>query len=307
MELVDYAAAEEHVACTLRHQDGSIEHLRARYLAGCDGPRSSVRRLAGIPFEGGSYPQTFALGDLEVDGNLERGAAHAFVGARGMLFFPLGRPASWRMIGMRPAVPGAAEHEEPPEPSLADMQTLVDAFTGGELRLRDPVWLTYFRLHHRQAVHYRAGRLFVAGDAAHVHSPAGAQGMNTGIQDAWNLGWKLALVDRGLADEALLDSYEAERWPIGRFVLRFTDRATTIATRTAESSGRFEPRWPRGWRRSYSAPGCVPTASAPSPNCASTTETARPCTRASRPSAADRGPGIGSPTLASSTTGASAG
>lgn len=231
VELVDYAADEEGVACTLRHQDGSIEHLRARYLAGCDGARSSVRRLAGIPFEGGSYPQMFALGDLEVDGNLERGAAHAFIGARGMLFFfPLGRPASWRMIGMRPAVPGAAEHEEPPEPSLADLQTLVDAFTGGELRLRDPVWSTYFRLHHRQAVHYRAGRVFVAGDAAHVHSPAGAQGMNTGIQDAWNLGWKLALVDRGLADEALLDSYQAERWPIGRFVLRFTDRATTIAT-----------------------------------------------------------------------------
>jgi 2-polyprenyl-6-methoxyphenol hydroxylase-like FAD-dependent oxidoreductase len=231
VELVAFAADEQHVTCTLRHHDGSGEQLAARYLAGCDGARSRVRRLAGIPFEGGSYPQTFALGDLEVDGDLDRDAAHAFVGARGMLFFfPLGRPASWRMIGLRPAVPGAAEHEEPPEPSLADLHKLVDAFTGEELRLRDPVWMTYFRLHHRQAVRYRAGRVFLAGDAAHVHSPAGAQGMNTGIQDAWNLGWKLALVDRGLADAALLDSYQAERWPIGRFVLRFTDRATTIAT-----------------------------------------------------------------------------
>ena len=294
MELVDYAAAEEHVACTLRHQDGSTEHLRARYLAGCDGPRSSVRRLAGIPFEGGSYPQTFALGDLEVDGNLERGQRTPSL-ARGMLFFfPLGRPASWRMIGMRPAVPGAAEHEEPPEPSLADMQTLVDAFTGGELRLRDPVWLTYFRLHHRQAVHYRAGRLFVAGDAAHVHSPAGAQGMNTGIQDAWNLGWKLALVDRGLADEALLDSYEAERWPIGRFVLRFTDRATTIAT--------SDSRVVRAIRTQV-APRLAPLVLRPArvraygfrtlSQLRIHYQTARPCTRASRPSAADRGPGIG--------------
>jgi 2-polyprenyl-6-methoxyphenol hydroxylase-like FAD-dependent oxidoreductase len=231
VELVACAAAEEHVACTLRHEDGSMEQVRARYLAGCDGARSSVRRLAAIPFEGGSYPQTFALGDLEVDGDLDGDAAHAFAGACGMLFFfPLGRPASWRMIGIRQAVPGAAEHEEPPEPSLADLQGIADAFTGGELRLRDPVWLTYFRLHHRQATHYRAGRVFLAGDAAHVHSPAGAQGMNTGIQDAWNLGWKLALVDKGVADAALLDSYEAERWPIGRFVLRFTDRATTIAT-----------------------------------------------------------------------------
>jgi 2-polyprenyl-6-methoxyphenol hydroxylase-like FAD-dependent oxidoreductase len=231
VELVAFEAYEQGVICTLRHQDGSTEEVRARYLAGCDGARSTVRRLAGIPFKGGSYPQTFALGDLEVDGNLERDAAHAFVGARGMLFlFPLGRPASWRMLGMRPTVPGSSPQEVPPEPSLSDLQAIADGFTGGTLRLRDPAWLTYFGLHHRQAVDYRAGRVFLAGDAAHVHSPAGAQGMNTGIQDAWNLGWKLALVDRGLADPALLDSYQVERWPIGRYVLRFTDRATAIAT-----------------------------------------------------------------------------
>jgi 2-polyprenyl-6-methoxyphenol hydroxylase-like FAD-dependent oxidoreductase len=231
VELVAAAGDEQQVTCTLRDQDGSTEQVRARYLAGCDGARSTVRRLAGIPFEGGSYPQTFALGDLEVDGDLDRDAAHAYIGARGMLFFfPLGRPAGWRILGMRPAVSGATEHEEPPQPSLADLQAIADAFTAGKLRLRDPVWLTYFRLHHRQAGHCRVGRLFLAGDAAHVHSPAGAQGMNTGIQDAWNLGWKLALVGRGVADEALLDSYEAERWPIGRFVVRFTDRATSIAT-----------------------------------------------------------------------------
>jgi FAD binding domain/Aromatic-ring hydroxylase, C-terminal len=92
------------------------------------------------------------------------------------------------------------------------------------------MWLTYFRLHHRHAARYRAGRVFLAGDAAHVHSPAGAQGMNTGIQEAWNLGWKLALVARGIADEALLETYEIERQAIGRFVLRFTDRAARIAT-----------------------------------------------------------------------------
>jgi 2-polyprenyl-6-methoxyphenol hydroxylase-like FAD-dependent oxidoreductase len=231
VELVALAAAEQHVACTLRHRDGSTEELSVGYIVGCDGARSSVRRLAGIAFEGGSYPQTFALADLEVDGALERDAAHAFIAAPGMLFFfPLGRPASWRMGGMLPSLPGATWREEPPEPSLAELQAIADDFSGGTLRLRDPVWLTYFRLHHRQAVRYRAGRVFLAGDAAHVHSPAGAQGMNTGIQDACNLGWKLALVDAGLADEALLDSYEPERWPIGRFVLRLTDRATAIAT-----------------------------------------------------------------------------
>jgi 2-polyprenyl-6-methoxyphenol hydroxylase-like FAD-dependent oxidoreductase len=231
VELVALTVEEQQVTCTLRHKDGTTERLRVGYLVGCDGAHSSVRRLAGIPFEGGSYPQTFVLADLEVEGALERDAAHSFIAAAGMLFFfPLGRPANWRMGGMRPSLPGASEPEQPPEPSLAELQAIADAFTGGTLRLREPVWRTYFRLHHRQAVRYRAGRVFLAGDAAHVHSPAGAQGMNTGIQDAWNLGWKLALADRGVADEALLDSYQPERWPIGRFVLRFTDRATAIAT-----------------------------------------------------------------------------
>jgi 2-polyprenyl-6-methoxyphenol hydroxylase-like FAD-dependent oxidoreductase len=232
VELVSFSTSEQHVSCTLRHRDGSTEQVRARYLVGCDGAHSSVRQGAGIPFEGGRYPHTFVLADLEVDGELERGAAHIFIGRPGMLFFfPLGRPATWRMAGMRPTVLSANEHEqEALEPSLADLQAIAVAFTGGSLRLRDPVWLTYFRLHHRHATRYRAGRVFLAGDAAHVHSPAGAQGMNTGIQDAWNLGWKLALVSKGVADEALLDSYEAERRPVGRLVLRFTDRATRIAT-----------------------------------------------------------------------------
>jgi 2-polyprenyl-6-methoxyphenol hydroxylase-like FAD-dependent oxidoreductase len=231
VELVALEAEEKQVACTLRHPDGSTEQLRVRYLVGCDGAHSSVRHLAGIPFEGGSYPETFVLADLEVDGALERDAAHTFIAAPGMLFFfPLGQPASWRMGGMQPSLPDVTGREEPPEPSLAELQAIADAFTGGTLRLRDPVWLTYFRLHHRQAVRYRAGRVFLAGDAAHVHSPAGAQGMNTGIQDACNLGWKLALVEDGVADEALLDSYEPERWPVGNFVLRLTDRATAIAT-----------------------------------------------------------------------------
>jgi 2-polyprenyl-6-methoxyphenol hydroxylase-like FAD-dependent oxidoreductase len=232
VEQVGFVAGEQDVTCTLRHGHGRAESVQARYLVGCDGAHSSVRRGAGIPFEGGAYPQTFVLGDLEVDGDLERDVAHAFLGAGGMLFFfPLGSPTTWRMLGMRPLSAGPHEGEqERTEPALDDLQAIADVFTGGALRLRDPAWLTYFRLHHRHAARYRAGRVFLAGDAAHVHSPAGAQGMNTGIQDAWNLGWKLALAASGVADPTLLDTYEAERRPIGRFVLRFTDRAFTIAT-----------------------------------------------------------------------------
>jgi 2-polyprenyl-6-methoxyphenol hydroxylase-like FAD-dependent oxidoreductase len=229
VELVEFQVGEDDVLCTLRHEDERTERVHAHFVVGCDGAHSSVRHGAPIPFEGGAYPQTFVLGDLEVDGDLAHDAGHAFLGGAGMLFFfPLGRPATWRVLGMRP--PGGEDEQERSGPTLAELQAIANDFTGGRVRLRDPVWLTDFRLHHRHAARYRAGRVFLAGDAAHVHSPAGGQGMNTGIQDAWNLGWKLALVVKGIADEALLDTYETERWPIGRFVLRVTDRATSIAT-----------------------------------------------------------------------------
>jgi hypothetical protein len=108
--------------------------------------------------------------------------------------------------------------------SLGELQSMISEPTYQSVTLRDAAWLTRFRLHHRQAARYRAGRAFIAGDAAHIHSPVGGQGMNTGIQDAWNLGWKLAMVVQGRAGESLLDSYHAERWPVGRALLRATDR-----------------------------------------------------------------------------------
>ncbi|MBX6752453.1 MAG: FAD-dependent monooxygenase, partial [Micromonosporaceae bacterium] len=217
----------DHVACRLRHRDGHEEQTDARFVVGCDGAHSTVRDLAGIPFAGATYPQTFVLADVEADG-VAPGAAHVFVSAQGMLFlFPLVRPASWRLLAMRP------RHDPSPAaaPTLAEVQALADGYTGSTVRLHDPVWMTNFRLHHRAATRYRTGRLFLAGNAAHIHSPAGAQGMNTGIQDATNLGWKLAHVLRG-ANPALLHTYEPERAPIGRMVLRMTDRAFTIATAT---------------------------------------------------------------------------
>ena len=229
VELTGFSAAGDGVACTLRHRDGRTEEVAARYLAGCDGAASAVRRGAGIPFQGGAYPQTFALADLEAE-PLDRDSAHAFLAEEGIvLFFPLGRPASWRMLAMHPSLQG---RREPARPSLEELQVLADAMTDGGVRLRDPVWRTYFGLQHRHATRYRDGRLFMAGDAAHVHSPAGAQGMNTGIQDAWNLGWKLALVSRGIAEEALLDTYDTERRPVGGLVVRSTDRAFSAATST---------------------------------------------------------------------------
>ncbi|MGW5668304.1 FAD-dependent monooxygenase [Micromonospora sp. NPDC003776] len=229
VELVGLDRTGDGALATLRHTDGREEPVPARYVVGCDGAHSTVRHLAGIGFAGGAYPQTFVLADLEADG-LEPGMAHAFLSERGMLFFfPLGHPAGWRLLVMRPPT----DVVPPDAPvSLAEVQAFADAYTGATVRLSRPVWMTNFRLHHRAATRYGTGPVFLAGDAAHIHSPAGAQGMNTGIQDAVNLGWKLAQTLRGDADPSLLDSYETERAPVGRLVLRFTDRAFTVATST---------------------------------------------------------------------------
>jgi len=226
-ELLSACQRGDGVLATVRHLDGTVERLRARYVVGCDGAHSTVRAQAGIGFRGEMYPQTFLLADLDADG-LAKGSVHSFLGASGPLFFfPLGRPAPWRMLTMRSGLDQAGQPV-----SLAELRAQCDLATGGLVRLRDPVWATAFSVHHRHATAYRSGRLFLAGDAAHIHSPAGAQGMNTGIQDAVNLGWKLALVCRGRAPEGLLDSYDAERRPVGAFVLRFTDRAFTAVTST---------------------------------------------------------------------------
>lgn len=210
------------VRCRLAVDDGDTATVRARYVVGCDGAHSAVRKSSRIAFPGTAFPQTFVLADLEADG-LQARRIHAYLASEGVLFFfPLGSPATWRTLVMRPSGQGPS--------TIAALQRLTDRYTNGRVRLRDPVWLTDFTIHSRCADQFRRGRVLLAGDAAHIHSPAGAQGMNTGIQDAVNLGWKLALVCRGQARSTLLDTYQAERMPVARAVLRMTDRAFRIAT-----------------------------------------------------------------------------
>ena len=236
VELTDLSQDDGSVTGVLHHRDGTSETVRAPYAVGCDGARSSVRRLAGIPFEGSTYPQTIMLADCEADG-LERGAAHAFVSTSGiLLFFPLGTPATWRLLAIKRTTAARAPSDTgatTPHATLADVQAAVDDYTGGTVRLHDAAWTTEFRIHLRAASRYRSGRLFLAGDAAHIHSPAGGQGMNTGIQDAVNLGWKLAQALSGTGDPALLDTYQAERRPVGQAVLRLSNRPFRIATSTS--------------------------------------------------------------------------
>ena len=223
-ELVGLERRGPHVLCRLRSRDGTEGTVQARYVVGCDGAHSTVRDRAGIGFEGYAYPQTYLLADLDVEG-LEPGAVHTYVTGDGvLLFFPLGSPAPWRMLAMRPS--------DAPDGKVTVplLRQIAERYGAHGLVLRDPVWMTDFRIHNRGAARYRSGPFFLAGDAAHIHSPAGAQGMNTGIQDALNLGWKLALVCRGAAPEDLLETYGTERAPVGRHVRRFTDRGFVVGT-----------------------------------------------------------------------------
>jgi 2-polyprenyl-6-methoxyphenol hydroxylase-like FAD-dependent oxidoreductase len=221
-QLVDIAQDPAGVRATVIGPDGSAE-VRARYLAGCDGASSSVRRSAGIEYDGGAYGESVLMADVEVDGDLSGSQAHAFVGGHGILFlFTGGELASWRLVAARSTRDGGIL----PAPGRDDVQRLADRLTDGRVALSEVAWAEDVAMQHRLARRFRHGRLFLCGDAAHVHSPAAAQGMNTGIQDACNLGWKLALATRGVAGaEELLASYEEERRPVARRGILLTSLA----------------------------------------------------------------------------------
>lgn len=214
-ELTDLEERDGLVECRVRATTDDEEVILSRYVAGCDGAESRVRRLVRIPFHGRRYRQAILVADAEPTADLSPGTAHAFLGAEGIVFiFPL-PSGRWRLI---------APHPGGELPNLAD---LIARHSRGEVTITRVGWMTAVRPQHRLARHYRRGRVFLAGDAAHVHSPAGAQGMNTGIQDAANLGWKLALVVSG-APDALLETYEAERRRVAKQVVRLTGLAFAL-------------------------------------------------------------------------------
>jgi 2-polyprenyl-6-methoxyphenol hydroxylase-like FAD-dependent oxidoreductase len=202
------------VSATLRRPDGTAETLRCAFLVGADGARSTVRQALGIAFDGYTEPQTFLLGDVRISGEIDHSCIYLWWHHGGSVaLFPY-ENAVWRVFALR------GDDSDQAPPTLAELQAQIDRHGPPGLRLEDPVWLSAFRINERLAARYRVGHVFLAGDAAHIHSPAGGQGMNTGIQDAANLGWKLALALRGRsASPLLLDSYEAERRPVARAVI----------------------------------------------------------------------------------------
>ena len=221
-ELARVRDSPEGVRAILRSPARSEETLFG-FVAGCDGPASTVRDRAGIGWPGRPYPVEVVLADAELDGDLADDAARVVAGRRGLLFvFRLGERATWRLLATRPAgadqlVPGPFG---PPVPA-AELQALLDE-AGLGAQITDLAWSSRVSVQHRVADRFRQGRLFLAGDAAHAYSPATGQGMNAAIQDAANLGWKLAFAAAEPGHGPLLDSYDRERRPVARQVLAMT-------------------------------------------------------------------------------------
>jgi 2-polyprenyl-6-methoxyphenol hydroxylase-like FAD-dependent oxidoreductase len=224
VELKSFAADNGGITATLQHADGREELVHASYLIGCDGAHSVVRHGLGVEFEGETLPSDWVLADLLVDGPLPRNEITICWSPQGVLvFFPISGKRFRVIADVRPA------SGEVPPPTVPAVQRLLDERGPGDLFVHDPVWMSNFHINERKVRSYRLGRVFLCGDAAHVHSPAGGQGMNTGMQDAFNLAWKLALAWHERVSPTILDSYSPERSAIGEQVLRNAGRLTKVA------------------------------------------------------------------------------
>src|SRR5436190_10286112 len=234
-ELVGLEQQAGHVAVALKLPDGSTRTVGARWVAGCDGARSSVRELCGITFPGAPYEHVFYVADTEATGSMVPDQVNVYLWRNGFhLFFPMRGKDHWRVVGILPR-----ELRGNPDVTFDAVIPSLGQEAGSGLSFKQCLWFSTYRIHHRSAERFRDRRCFVLGDAAHIHSPVGAQGMNTGLQDAYNLGWKLALVAQGRADATLLDSYEAERVPVARRLLDTTDRGFRLVVSDNPLAGIF--------------------------------------------------------------------
>ncbi|TCL75762.1 FAD-dependent monooxygenase [Rhizobium sp. BK251] len=225
VELKAFSDNGEMVTATVERPDGSSGTVAADWLVGCDGAHSLVRHGLGKEFPGETVPTEFVLADIRLSGTLPANEIVTFWHRNGVLVLlplPGGRT---RLIGST----GTPAGEEAREPELREVQAIIDERGPGGLVASDPVWMARFRINERKVEDFRYGRVFLAGDAAHVHSPAGGQGMNTGMQDAINLAWKLALVCHGDCDQRLLESYSIERSAVAAKVIADAGRLTRVA------------------------------------------------------------------------------
>ncbi|WP_338868062.1 FAD-dependent monooxygenase [Spirosoma sp. SC4-14] len=231
-ELQQLTQEPDRVLAELESKNGEPITISARYVVGCDGAGSLTRHLAGLGFEGSTDPRLFYVADVDMDFGLSHHAdeqasffatfgEHAFV-----LLFPMAGHRHWRLIGNLP------EYDEKPDTDIPynEIETKVKTLVKRPLEISNVRWFSTYKVHTRRAERFSAGRCFLAGDAAHIHTPAGGQGMNTGIQDAYNLAWKLAFVVTGQAAPALLETYNEERLANAQHLLKTTDQFFEIAT-----------------------------------------------------------------------------
>ncbi len=231
----------DRVTSTLATAAGSLS-IDSRYVIGCDGANSAVRRQAGIEFTGTTYDEQFLLEDVELDWDIPHDVITIWFSDEAGIVgaIPLPQERRWRLIVALPfAEADAVDRVDPATIPARGEEALYRRAGVSFRRIGDPFWASAFRIHRKHADQYRSGPIFLAGDAAHTHSPVGGQGMNTGIQDAFNLGWKLALAVRDEAAPGLLDTYETERFPVARSVLRGTDLGTRLILSSNQAARTF--------------------------------------------------------------------
>jgi hypothetical protein len=210
----------------VKTSDGASQIIEAKYLAACDGAKSPVRHALGLGFGGSTFERMFFVADAQVDWQFSHDALHICLARETfVVFFPLKGERRYRIVGVFPEEFAKEEGEVLYEEIEARIKSEAEL----ELDIHDVEWFSTYKVHTRHVGSFSKGRCFLAGDSAHIHSPAGAQGMNTGIQDAYNLAWKMALVLKGRAGERLLDTYNEERLRNAKNLLRTTDRMFQLA------------------------------------------------------------------------------
>jgi 2-polyprenyl-6-methoxyphenol hydroxylase-like FAD-dependent oxidoreductase len=228
-ELQSFSQNEMGVTANVKNRAEPLV-ITAKYLVGCDGPRSPVRNALGLSFEGSTFERVFYVADVEIDWKFSHDALHGCLARNAVVaFFPMpGSEKRWRIVGAFPEEFAKDEGEVLYEEIEARIKEEAEL----ELDITRVDWFSTYKVHTRHVEKFSLGRCFLAGDSAHIHTPAGGQGMNTGIQDAYNLAWKLALVVKGAAAERLLDTYNEERLPNARRLLQTTDRMFNLAAGT---------------------------------------------------------------------------
>ena len=237
-ELVGLEQSADGVVATLKQANGAARTIEAAWVAGCDGARSAVRELNRIGFPGAPYQHVFFVADIVVRGTVVPDELNVYLLRDGFhLLFPMRGTDHWRLVGILPP-----ELRQRDDLTFEEVIPALYRQAGAQLSFHGCTWFSTYRIHHRAAERFRDRRCFLLGDAAHIHSPVGGQGMNTGLQDAYNLAWKLALVVQGRAGPALLDTYEAERIPVARRLLATTDRLFRLIVSDSPLAGFFRTR-----------------------------------------------------------------